>query len=277
MRFKVSTAVTLTAFLGLGFYSWAQTDTATPSTITQSTIINANAADKKLPVPPAVQAAIDKTFRNNQKVIEQVKVSVSPLKGFYEAIYKDDVFYISEDGNYLLLGDIREVETGTNLTENTRNSLRKVALAELNEKDMVVFAPEKETRFTVDVFTDVDCPYCEKLHNEVPKLNAAGVKVRYLAFPRAGTNSKTYQTMVSVWCAKDRQAALTEAKARRKVEEASCDNPVAKQLELGQRIGVTGTPALVMEDGELVPGYVPAERLIMFLTQKAAGKKARLE
>ncbi|MCK5664745.1 MAG: thioredoxin fold domain-containing protein, partial [Thiotrichaceae bacterium] len=110
---------------------------------------------------------------------------------------------------------------------------------------------------------------CSKFHNEVAKLNEAGVKVRYFSFPRAGVGSSTYNKMVSVWCSKDQQQAMTDAKERRNVKAATCKNPITKQYELGQRIGITGTPALVLSDGTLVPGYVPAAKLIPYL-QKAS-------
>lgn len=226
-------------------------------------------------LPPAVEAALLRTFRSD--VSSRAKVSPAPLAGFYEVILGSDVFYLSEDGKYLMVGDVRDTYSGQNLTDATRNNLRKTALETMPEEKMVVFAPEGETRYTVNIFTDVDCPYCVKLHEEVPKLNEAGVKVRYLAYPRAGQGSKTYNTMVSVWCADDQQQAMTDAKARQAIEAKQCENPVQDQFILGQAMGVTGTPALILTDGELVPGYVPAERLLAYLDRKAAEAAAETE
>ena len=192
----------------------------------------------------------------------------SPLPGLYEAMLDSEVIYISADGRYVMMGDLRDIQTGKNLTEEKRNQLRVDAINSLDEKEMVVFAPQKETKEIVNVFTDVDCPYCAKFHQSVEKLNEAGIKVRYLAFPRAGVGSDTYKTMVSVWCAKDKQKAMTAAKARQKVEPATCENSVDKEYELGKKIGVQGTPALVLSDGELIPGYVPPERLIPYVTHQ---------
>ncbi|MEN8220162.1 MAG: DsbC family protein [Pseudomonadota bacterium] len=221
-----------------------------------------------------VPQAVTKTAKVLQQLIkadsEKLSLNATPIAGLYEAMIGGEVIYISADGRHFVAGNLFETDTRRNLTEETRNQLRIDAFNALDESEMVVFAPEKETQYTVNVFTDVDCPYCSKFHNEVPALNKAGVKVRYFAFPRAGVGSKTYKTMVSVWCAEDRQQAMTDAKARQKIKTARCKNPVAKQYKLGQRIGITGTPALVLSDGELVPGYVPAKQLISHLRKKSS-------
>jgi thiol:disulfide interchange protein DsbC len=125
---------------------------------------------------------------------------------------------------------------------------------------MVVFAP-KAPKTHITVFTDTDCGYCQKLHSEVPELNRLGVEVRYVAFPRQGLNSPAAKELVSVWCAKDQQDAMNRAKTRQSVADASCDNPVAKQYQLGQMIGVNGTPAIVLANGKMIPGYQPAPQL----------------
>jgi len=111
------------------------------------------------------------------------------------------------------------------------------------------------------VFTDIDCGYCRKLHGEIDQFNAKGITVRYLAFPRSGIGAPSYNKAVSVWCDKDPQAAMTRAKNGETLPKADCDNPVKEQYELGQLIGVQGTPAIIMEDGALLPGYVPAAKL----------------
>ena len=129
---------------------------------------------------------------------------------------------------------------------------------------MIVFAP-KVVKHTVTVFTDIDCPYCRRLHKEVPAMNELGIKVRYLAFPRAGVHSPSFKEAVSVWCAKNPAQALTDAKAGKKVPEVTCDNPVLQHMALGEQVGVTGTPAMVLEDGRMLPGYIPATRLAQLL------------
>lgn len=125
---------------------------------------------------------------------------------------------------------------------------------------MVVFAP-KNPKTHITVFTDTDCGYCQKLHSEVPQLNRLGVEVRYVAFPRQGMGSHGANTLTSVWCAKDRQDAMNKAKAREDLAAASCETPIAKQYELGQMIGVQGTPAIILANGQMIPGYQPAAQL----------------
>lgn len=224
-------------------------------------------------IPAGVENAMNKLKLTGS--VQNYEVSQSPIKGLYEVLVNgNDILYASEDGEHLLVGgDLFKFDGSDidNLTEQRRNSLRLKELDGIEEKEMIVFAPEGETKYTVSVFTDVDCPYCTKIHNEVPKLNKAGVKVRYLAFPRAGVGSPTYKTMVSVWCAKDQQDAMTRAKNQQKVEPATCDNPVDEQYKMGQRIGVRGTPALLLPNGKLLPGYMPARKLVKVLEEEAGG------
>ncbi len=192
------------------------------------------------------------------------RIVPSPIPGLYEVTLGPHVVYMSEDGRHVVRGDLIEIESGENLTEVSRSAARLAALGQLDEADMVVFAPE-ETKHTITVFTDVDCPYCAKLHRDVPKLTAQGVKVRYLAFPRAGLSSGTYNKMVSIWCADDQRQAMTDAKSRRPVEARECPNPVAEQYSLGRRLGIRGTPTIFLESGQMIPGYVPAERLVQMM------------
>ena len=192
----------------------------------------------------------------------------TPIAGLYEATLGSNIIYITANGKHFLLGEMYKSKGTVNLTENTRNNIRMQAINAIDESEMVVFAPKRETKYTVNVFTDVDCGYCAKFHKEVPLLNRAGVKVRYLAFPRAGKGSETYNTMVSVWCADDQQKAMTDAKNRRKIKTKTCNHPIDKLYKLGQDVGVTGTPALVLPNGKLLPGYIPYYQLIPYL-QKA--------
>jgi thiol:disulfide interchange protein DsbC len=191
-------------------------------------------------------------------------VSVSPIPGIYALeLAGGTVFYGTEDGRYLFAGDLYELgdEDLVNLAEAGRAELRQELLAGVPRSEMIVFSPEGDTRAAINVFTDVDCGFCQKLHQEVPELNEMGIEVRYLAYPRAGVGSESYRKIVSAWCAEDPNTALTRLKARQPVPDASCPNPVAKQLDLGRQMGVSGTPAIVLQDGTMLPGYMPAERL----------------
>lgn len=207
-------------------------------------------------------------------VPEQAPDSIkpTPIKDLYEVVYGAQVMYVSAEGRYLLRGNLIDLDQRQDLTEQTRSGARKEALAKVDESEMLVFSPSsKKTLHTLTVFTDIDCPYCRKLHSEINEYTNAGIKVRYLLFPRTGKNSPSYYKAVNVWCAKDRNEALTKAKQGKELPKRTCKNPVQSQMELGQLIGVNGTPATVLENGEMVPGYRPAKEMIQMLDHMGSG------
>lgn len=218
-------------------------------------------------VPDTLAAALPSIIPG----VKPDRIEPSPIDGLYEVYYGPSVVYVTGDGRYVVRGDILETGTHTNLSEEKRRAARLRALQALGEDQMIVFAPEGETKHTITVFTDTTCPYCRKLHQERDELNALGIKIRYLAFPRAGVPSAAANQMVSVWCADDPRQALTDAKAGRTVPERDCDNPVSQEYDLGRLFGVRGTPTIVLDDGRIVPGYVPADRLAKILAQPAGG------
>jgi len=190
-------------------------------------------------------------------------VSNSPLKGFYQiSLSGGHILYVTDDARHFIAGDLYRVMPHDllNLTENERSVRRRDLIAAVDDSETLLFAGA-DTKATVTVFTDVDCSYCRKLHREVPELNRRGIAIRYLAYPRAGINSNSYNKIVSAWCADNPQIALTKAKMGEEIPTKTCDNPVAKHFRLGSEVGVTGTPALVLEDGRLIPGYMPAADL----------------
>ena len=160
----------------------------------------------------------------------------------------------------LLQGQIINIDTRTNITDQAKSSIRMSLLTGLKREEQISFAPDNPS-YDLLVFTDIDCGYCRKLHNQVPDYNEQGIAIHYLAFPRAGIGSDSYEKYVSAWCAEDQQAALTLAKNGGAPEPKVCDNPIAEQYDLGREIGVTGTPAIVTADGTLIPGYVPPAQL----------------
>ena len=192
----------------------------------------------------------------------------SAMPGLYEVSVKSGpTLYVTADGGFFVAGDLFAVGPGgfTNLAEQKRDADRRDALASLSPAEMIVFSPPNP-KATVTVFTDIDCGYCRKFHQEVPQLNAMGIAVHYLAFPRAGLGSPSFRKIATAWCAPDRGAALTRLKNGEDVPDNVCPgNPVAAQYALGERLGVTGTPALVLEDGTLIPGYQPAAELARLL------------
>jgi len=191
-------------------------------------------------------------------------VTPSPLPGIYALeLAGGTVFYGTGDGRYLFAGDLYELgDTDLiNLADISRASKRRELMAAVDLDDMVIFPAATERKAYINVFTDVDCGFCQKLHKEVPELNAMGIEVRYLAYPRAGIGSPSYAKIVSAWCSDDPNTAITRLKAGENIPQATCENPVAEQFELGQAVGVTGTPAILLEDGRLLPGYQPAADL----------------
>ena len=197
-------------------------------------------------------------------------VAETALPGMYEVRYGSIVVYLSGDGLYMLRGDLVDLETGHNVTETARSHARAETIGALGESSMVVFAP-RTVKHTVTVFTDIDCGYCQRMHRQMADYNRLGITIRYTAFPRAGVGSDTYDRMVSVWCASDQQAAMTDAKAGRAVEAARCDNPVSAHYEAGRAIGVRGTPSIVLESGEMIPGYVEPQELLDRLDGRVSG------
>jgi thiol:disulfide interchange protein DsbC len=206
---------------------------------------------------------IRKSLQSIQPDLPIEAIAESQMPGLYQIQLKGGrQLYASGDGQFLLQGYLFQITDGkaVNLTEQHETKEIAKEINGIPAKEMVIFAAQ-EAKTHITVFTDTDCGYCQKLHSEVPELNRLGVEVRYVAFPRQGLQSPAYKELVSVWCAKDRQGAMNLAKTRQEVPAAECDNPVAKQYALGQMIGVSGTPAIVLANGKLIPGYQPAPQL----------------
>ncbi len=193
-------------------------------------------------------------------------VTASPVPGLYEVLVGASLFYVSSDGRYVVHGDLIDLEAHVNISDQRRAQARKQVFEDMDEKGFIEFpAKAAETARTLYVFTDIDCGYCRKMHAEVGRLNEAGIRVRYLAFPRSGLEGESFDKAVAVWCAPNRQEALTKAKLGMLVTSPKCDNPVAKEYELGNAMGVTGTPAVYTDRGKQIGGYVPADEVIKML------------
>jgi thiol:disulfide interchange protein DsbC len=194
------------------------------------------------------------------------ELRASPIPGVYELARGTEIAYVSEDGKYAIAGDLYDMQADKNLTENTRRAERTKLLASLPESQMVVFSP-KDPKYTVSVFTDVDCSYCRKLHSQMAEYNRLGIKVRYLFFPRSGPDTESWDRAEAVWCASNRGEAMTRAKRGEELSKPkNCANtPVAREYQLGEDVGVRGTPAIVLENGEMLPGYLPPAQLAAHL------------
>lgn len=195
----------------------------------------------------------------------EIKSAVnSPIKGVVELIVDSgrgsEVYYISEDGKYLINGTIFDIENRKDITEIKKSALRKELISGISDAQRINFYPENMTH-RVTVFTDIDCGYCRKLHSEIAGYNELGIGVSYLFFPRAGMKSASYDKAASVWCANNQQDAMTRSKAGEELPKKECDNPIGSHYDAGMSAGVTGTPAIVTDNGQLMPGYLPPSSL----------------
>ncbi len=210
-----------------------------------------------------IEAALAKAFQG----AKPDSVRPSPINGVYEVVYGPKIYYISADGRFLLNGSIYDLNTRVNITARRTAAVRSKAFDKLGEKNMIVFrAPHQ--KHVITVFTDIDCPYCRLMHSKIDKYLKEGITVRYLLFPRAGVNSESYRKAVSVWCARDKNRAFTQAKAGQPVKPRTCANPVRRHMLMGKMMNVTGTPTIIREDGKTIPGYVPPRQLKRILEGK---------
>lgn len=233
------------------------------------------AADAAAPAgAPAVTAAVDQMVRQAvhtlSSKVEVDSIAVSPLPGFYQVIASGQMLYVSADGKYLLNGDLLDLGSKQNVSEAAWAAFRKAELAKVPAAARIVFAPP-HPKYTVSVFTDVNCGYCRALHERIAAFNQAGIAVEYLAWPRegvtttAGRPTPTYTEMVSVWCAADPKAAFSAAINGQAPKSASCANPVADQFALGLKLGVNGTPTIFGPNGRTLGGFVTPEQLLQAL------------
>lgn len=219
-----------------------------------------------LAAPPQ---ALTERLTVNGEAMPVDRVLDTPVEGLWEVhLANGEIFYSDAAGEHFIVGDIYKngADGLVNLSEQSRNAQRAARIAAVPESEQVIFRGDEAPRATVHVFTDTTCPYCQRLHEEVPALNDLGIAVHYLAFPRAGAGSEGARLLTQVWCAPNPAEAMTASKRGETLDVApDCDNPVESQYHLGMELGVQGTPAIVLPDGRLVPGYVPAERLAEML------------
>ena len=194
------------------------------------------------------------------------------MKGFFEVNFEGiEPLYVSSDGNYLVSGDIYLITTEglVNKSEARRDYQRKTLINNLNKEEFITFEPE-ETLHNIYVFTDVDCGYCRQFHNQIDDYLNLGIKVNYLAYPRAGINSDSFNKISSAWCNEDPNYSLTLLKQGKNIDTKACkDNPVEKHFNLGNAIGVQGTPSIITNEGKMIPGYLPPQDLLNILVTKS--------
>ena len=215
-----------------------------------------------------LSAAIETASQNQLQI---VGITETPLSNIYRVeLSTGEMLYADAAGDYLFAGDMYKTSAAglMNLSAGTRSERTVELIAAVPEDEMIIFTPETATLATITVFTDVDCTYCRKLHGDIEALLARGVQIRYMAYPRGGANADSYDKMISVWCSDDRHKSLAQAKNGQNLPKRVCENPVLKHHAMGNQLGITGTPALVMPDGTLVPGYMDVDRLTAMLNLK---------
>jgi thiol:disulfide interchange protein DsbC len=196
-------------------------------------------------------------------------VAPTPIPGLVEVRRGADIVYMSRDGKFVITGDMYRVASHEDLTEARRRDLRRKLIGELPQSDMVVFAPA-HPKYTVTVFTDVDCVYCRALHGQIDDYNKLGIAVRYVFFPRTGPNTSSWFKAEQVWCSPDRHEALTRAKLGEPLSAKLCPNtPVAREYALGQAIGLDGTPGVVAPNGAMIGGYLPPKAMLTALQESS--------
>lgn len=211
--------------------------------------VNAADVDPKL---EAVRAKVSEMF----EFIDPEHVNQGPMDGWYTIQKGSIVAYVSDDGRYLLQGDLIDLDNSVNLSEESRAESRRVLMKSLDDEDAILFSPA-DPKYSITVFTDVDCGYCRKLHGQIDEYMSQGIAVRYVLYPRNGPASRAWTTSEDVLCSRDRKAALTAAKLDREFQTSKCDaSMLTRHYSLGQDIGLSGTPAIVLEDGKMIEGYM---------------------
>ena len=249
---------TILAFLAAGSFTaaaFAQAPAA-PAAVAGPAKVEAK-ADPKLDA----RAAIVKKFGD----IKLEDVRMSPVNGIYEVTRGSEISYVSGDGRYAILGDLIDVDSDANLSENRRRTIRARIIDTVPESEMLVYSPT-DPKYTITVFTDIDCGYCRRLHSQIAEYNRLGIRVRYMFFPRSGPNTDSWHKAEAVWCSSNRNEALTRAKNGEEIKAPKCPTDIIKRdFELGQKLAVDGTPAIFLSTGEMLPGYAPPGQLVRYL------------
>jgi thiol:disulfide interchange protein DsbC len=225
---------------------------------TESSAQNVAKSAPKTPPPADPRALI--VGKVDGIKLEDVRLSVIP--GVYEVTRDGTIAYVTADARYVMAGDVYDLDTDVNLTENRRRTIRQQVLANVPESQTIVFAPP-DPRYVVNVFTDIDCHYCQELHKQIAEYNRLGIAVRYLMYPRTGPKTDSWEKAERVWCAPNKRDALTRAKRGEKIKSPQCPaDAVARDYELAETLALRGTPSIFLPSGELIPGYLPPAGLL---------------
>lgn len=229
-----------------------------------------------LPMIVTGQTAVEQVRQSLTLLLPGVnpeRISPTPIPNIFEVVIESRLVYVTGDGRYLFEGEIIDLERQENLTTPRLKEVTQLAIEQIGEENMLIFEPVEKFKHTLTVFTDIDSAYSRKLQQNIAEYTHRGIRIRYLFFPRAGMGSSSYEKAVTVWCTGDRHRALTRAMSGEPLASISCPNPVNDHLQLGSRLGISGAPVLVLENGEMLPGYVEAEKLYEILSKMKALQK----
>jgi thiol:disulfide interchange protein DsbC len=186
---------------------------------------------------------------------------------FHEIIINKQIYYATNDGKYLIVGNVINLNTKESITENTKMNQRLSIIDSIDMKNFMIFKPKK-TDHILTIFTDTSCPYCQKLHNEIPDLLENNIEIRYVLFSRNGNDVDAYQQLVSAWCSADKVDALEDLFAGDILDDISnCENPIARNFDYAGSLSVEGTPTIFLEDGRIIPGYQNYENILAFINK----------
>jgi thiol:disulfide interchange protein DsbC len=268
-RFQTALRGPVASFVASCLFAVTGPLTAAQAAGTEKAAAPKPAAAKSAPVAAGIPADVRARVVAKLPGAEPSDVAVSPIPGLYEVTMGGLIAYVSADGKYLLSGNVYDLDSQVNLTASRRNAARAKALAAVSESNMIVFGPPN-AKMTVTVFTDIDCGFCRKFHSQIAEINKAGVRVRYLFFPRTGPDTESWAKAEQVWCATDRRDALSRAKKGEAVKAKSCgDAAIKTQYELGSDLGVEGTPAIFTQNGDYIGGYLTPAELVQAIQDSA--------
>lgn len=229
------------------------------------------AASVEQPAAPDPRVALLKLLPAGSKLED---LRPSPIAGIYEFMQGAEISYLTADGKYFIDGNLYDMKSRDNLTEELRTHARIALISSVPESEMLIFSPPNP-KYTITVFTDVDCAYCRKLHSQMAELNRLGIRVRYMFFPRTGPGTESWKKAEVVWCSANRNEALTRAKsgATLDMNKICAPTPVKREYELGESIGVRGTPAIITESGDYISGYMEPRELLDQLKESQVAKR----
>jgi len=260
LRLVTLIAASLVGATFIGGRALAQS--AAPAKATSPAVKPATAA----PAPAPAKVDPRETIVKKLGDLKLEDVRLSPVSGVYEVNSGANISYVTADAKYAILGDLLEIDTNVNVSENRRRAIRARMIEAIPDSEMLVFSPKETPKYTITVFTDIDCGYCRRLHSQIAEYNKLGIRVRYMFFPRSGPDTDSWHKAESVWCASNRNDALTRAKNGQDIKSPKCPTDIVKRdYELGEKLQVTGTPAIFLASGEMLPGYAPPGELLHYL------------